>query len=229
MTEQLTFNVTLKPEATFATFYPGKNQQLVETLQTIAQNPGNNFIYMWGHQGVGKTHLLQACCELAQRSHMHAMYFPFEYLNQYHPSLFDNVEQSQLVCIDDLYKISGLPQWEEAFFDCYNRLFDHQKTLIITNNTAPKASQLQLADLISRLSATTVFHLLELTDKEKLIALQLHATSRGLTLSPEAGHYLLNHYPRDLPQLYALLNQLDQAALVHQRKLTVPFIKAVLH
>ncbi|MGC8519703.1 MAG: HdaA/DnaA family protein, partial [Steroidobacteraceae bacterium] len=35
-------------------------------------------------------------------------------------------------------------------------------------------------------------------------------------------------FPRDMAQLYALLDTLDEAALAAQRRLTVPFIREVL-
>jgi DnaA family protein len=40
--------------------------------------------------------------------------------------------------------------------------------------------------------------------------------------------YLQRRFPRDLPTLYQLLDTLDEAALAAQRRVTVPFIRAVL-
>jgi DnaA family protein len=34
--------------------------------------------------------------------------------------------------------------------------------------------------------------------------------------------------PRDMAHLYSFLDQLDQASLIAQRRLTVPFVKEVL-
>jgi DnaA family protein len=38
----------------------------------------------------------------------------------------------------------------------------------------------------------------------------------------------MRRLPRDMPALFDLLDQLDEASLVAQRKLTVPFVKSVL-
>jgi DnaA family protein len=38
----------------------------------------------------------------------------------------------------------------------------------------------------------------------------------------------LRRFPRDMHTLYELLDTLDEAALIAQRKLTVPFIRSVL-
>ena len=59
-------------------------------------------------------------------------------------------------------------------------------------------------------------------------ALSLRAAQRGLQLPPETAEYLLRRLPRDLSSLSALLDKLDEASLVAQRRLTVPFIRDVL-
>ena len=67
-----------------------------------------------------------------------------------------------------------------------------------------------------------------LDDAGRLQVLQLRAQGRGFELPDETGVYLLRRYPRDLPALCGLLERLDQASLVAQRRLTIPFVKAVL-
>jgi DnaA family protein len=47
-------------------------------------------------------------------------------------------------------------------------------------------------------------------------------------LPAETSEYLLRRMPRDLPSLFDVLDQLDEASLVAQRRLTVPFIRDAL-
>jgi DnaA family protein len=63
---------------------------------------------------------------------------------------------------------------------------------------------------------------------EKLQALQQRAARRGLTLSTEAGRYLVRHYGRNTNILFTALETLDQASMAAQRKLTIPFMRATL-
>jgi len=58
--------------------------------------------------------------------------------------------------------------------------------------------------------------------------LQTRARLRGLELPEETAVYLQRHYPRDMNSLMGLLDTLDLASLAEQRRLTVPFIRAVL-
>jgi len=52
--------------------------------------------------------------------------------------------------------------------------------------------------------------------------------ARGLELPDDTAQFLLRRFPRDLPSLFALLDTLDAASLVEQRRLTIPFVKTVL-
>ena len=61
-----------------------------------------------------------------------------------------------------------------------------------------------------------------------LAALACRARGRGLELPDETAQFLLRRFPRDLPTLFSLLDTLDTASLVEQRRLTVPFVKSVL-
>jgi len=59
-------------------------------------------------------------------------------------------------------------------------------------------------------------------------ALRLRAAQRGLQLPPETSEYLLKRMPRDLRSLFEILDELDEASLIAQRRLTIPFIRDAL-
>ncbi|MDB6084675.1 MAG: hypothetical protein JWN43_2556, partial [Gammaproteobacteria bacterium] len=50
----------------------------------------------------------------------------------------------------------------------------------------------------------------------------------GLQLPQETSEYLLRRMPRDLPSLFEILDHLDEASLIAQRRLTIPFIRDAL-
>ena len=59
-------------------------------------------------------------------------------------------------------------------------------------------------------------------------ALVLRARHRGLELPEETARFLASRARRDMASLHALLDRLDDQALVAQRRLTIPFVKDVL-
>jgi DnaA family protein len=67
-----------------------------------------------------------------------------------------------------------------------------------------------------------------LDEREQQEALQLRARLRGFELPEETSRWLQRRFPRNMRALYEILDTLDEAALVAQRRLTVPFIRSVL-
>lgn len=227
ITTQLTLPVNLRSDATFSNFYCGDNANLIKALHNFVAGDGERFIYLWGRKGVGCTHLLQACCHAFNVQHHSTMYLP---LNMPHllPEVLQDVESMDLVCLDDIDAVLGQKAWEESVLHFYNRARDDKVRLLIAGNIAPTQLPCNLADLRSRLSWGLTFQVIGLSDEQKLLALQVHASQRGLQLSREVGQFLLHHYSRDMPALFEMLNQLDHASLVAQRRLTIPFVKGVL-
>lgn len=227
MTTQLPLRLMLRETATFDNFYAGDNLPLLDALKALLRGDGERFIYLWGQPGVGRTHLLQACCHEMQTVAPGVMYLSLASA-QLSAEILQDLENRQLVCIDDVDAVLGNYVWEEALLHFYNRARDGGMRLVIAGNELPSRMTHCLADLRSRLSWGLVFHVAGLSDEQKIKALQIHAHERGIELSDDVGHFLLRHYPRDMSALFQLLNRLDQASLIEQRKLTVPFVRQVL-
>ena len=102
------------------------------------------------------------------------------------------------------------------------------RRLLIAASTSPRELPVKLADLKSRLTLALIFQMRPLSDEDKLRALQLRASRRGLHLTDEVGHFILTRGTRSMSALFDLLEQLDQASLQAQRKLTIPFLKETL-
>lgn len=228
---QLPLGVRLRDDATFANYYPGANAAALGYVERLCEADAGwteSLIYLWGGAGVGRSHLLQAACLRFEQRGEQAVYLPLAELADYGPELLDNLEQCELVCLDDLQAVAGRADWEEALFHLFNRLRDAGRRLLLAADTAPRELPIQLADLQSRLTLALVFQLQSLSDEDKLRALQLRASRRGLQLSDEVGRFILTRGERSMSALFELLERLDQASLQAQRKLTIPFLKETL-
>ncbi|WP_339414328.1 DnaA regulatory inactivator Hda [Pseudomonas sp. EA_35y_Pfl2_R5] len=228
---QLPLGVRLRDDATFANYYPGANAAALGYVERLCEADAGwteSLIYLWGGEGVGRSHLLQAAClRFEQRGEL-AVYLPLAEVVEYGPALLDNLEQCELVCLDDLDAVAGRSDWEEALFHLFNRLRDSGRRLLLAASSSPRELPVQLADLQSRLTLALVFQLQSLSDEDKLRALQLRASRRGLHLSDEVGRFILTRGERSMSALFDLLERLDQASLQAQRKLTIPFLKETL-
>ncbi|WP_300657341.1 DnaA regulatory inactivator Hda [Pseudomonas sp.] len=228
---QLPLGVRLRDDATFANYYPGANAAAlgyVERLCEAEAGWAESLIYLWGGAGVGRTHLLQAACLRFEQLGEPAVYLPLAELVEHGPNMLDNLEQFELVCLDDLDAVAGRSDWEEALFHLFNRLRDSGRRLLLSASSSPRELPVKLADLQSRLTLALVFQLQSLSDEDKLRALQLRASRRGLHLSDEVGRFILTRGERSMSALFELLERLDQASLQAQRRLTIPFLKEIL-
>jgi DnaA family protein len=222
--QQLSLGMRLQDRAVFTSFYPGNNTLVVGALQDLAAASGERSIFLHGAPGSGKSHLLQAVCAAVTGGG----YFPLGELAPLGAAVFEGAERLPLVAVDDLDAVAGDRHWDQALFRLYNELLQHDGRLLIAALRPPLQSGVALPDLRSRLAAMTAFVVQPLDEMQQRAALQLRAGLRGIELPEETLIYLQRRYARDMPRLHALLDRLDLASLAAQRRLTVPFIRAVL-
>ena len=244
MLNQLPLAFKLLDNATFASFFKGgNNQQVLFGLQQFLKSNENNndfsikenFLYLWGKSGVGKTHLLQAMCNYALENNIQAMYISLEQIANLKFSTNDNqydylsgLETIELLCLDDLQFIINHVELQEKVLYLFNKIRTLGNKLIISANISPLYIPLNLLDLKSRMSWGVTYLLSELSDSEKISALMMRAKQIGLDLRLEVAKFLLARIPRSTKDLFATLEALDSATLAAKRKLTVPFVKDFL-
>ena len=226
---QYTLAVTLPDDETLDSFYAAGQTEAVSMVKRYLQNSaGQPPLYLFGASGSGKSHLLYASCIYAQEHGLTSQLLALQDYQQLSPRLLDDLEQLGVVCLDNIQAIAVDLSWQIAVFDLYNRMVEQGKALIIVANQTPAQLGFKLADLVSRLHACQSLQLRLLTDDDKQKLLQQKAHQRGMELGDDVARFLLNRYERDIRSLVAILDQLDKASIVHQRKLTIPFIKSIL-
>ncbi len=228
--QQLTLSVGLNDEATIDSFYtPDSNRLTIKTLAGSLRNETDAMIYLYGADGCGRSHLLQATCHQAEQLGLSVVYLPLADMQLYNPAeIFEGLESQQVICLDDVHSIAGNNLWEREVFNLYNRVLGVGGHIIMAANCAPKALAVELPDLQSRLAQFLVLKIQTLDDGEKQNALQLRASIRGMQLDDDVVRYMLRHGRRDMAYLMQCLDSLDKASLNQQRRITIPFAKQTL-
>jgi len=222
--KQLPLGVRLHDRAIWASFQVAGSQQAVQGVKQLADAPATSMGWLWGAGGSGKSHLLQAVCAQLPGSG----YFPLQQMLSFGPAVLEGIEGLCCVCLDDVQALAGQPDWEAALFRLYVEIEARQGRLLLAADQPAVALPWALADLRSRCMALPHWGLQLLDEAQQRVALQTRAQLRGLELPDETAVYLQRHYPRDMNSLMSLLDTLDLASLAEQRRLTVPFIRAVL-
>lgn len=227
MTTQLTLNIKLRDDATFANFITETNGELLRHLEMVTKGEGEQCSYIWGMPGTGKSHLLQACCHHAIKNKLSAIYIPLTQDNL-RPDVLEDLEEINVICLDDIETVIGNSNWEEGIFHLFNRVREAGRHLVISASEPPNNLHCVLPDLQSRLSWGLVFKLQALDDEQKQQVLYTRAKARGIDVPASTVQYLLNNYSRDVGYLLGVLEQLDQESLRTHHKLTIPFVKKVI-
>lgn len=225
---QIPLQFKLQDTLTFENFEAGTNQAVLDALQNQPTGGDTLLLYLWGQQGAGCSHLLQAACHQAGEQHRSTMYLPMDELCELEPAVLDGVESMDLVCLDHLHAIAGKKEWEEAIFHLFNRMQEQSTALLVGANQPPRGLALQIADLQSRLASCAVFQVMGLSDADKMRLLRDKAEEKGVELNEEAAQYILNRSKRSVDELLKNLDFLDQSSLSAGRRLTIPFIKQVM-
>jgi DnaA family protein len=223
---QLALPLQLADHAVFDTFLAAGNEPVVDYLRSLPDAAPGQGAWIWGAPATGKSHLLQATCE---RFGDRAAYLPLAAVADAGPALLEGVDSRQLVCVDDVDRVAGNDPWERGLFALCNAVIEAGHHLVASAAAAPRETGIVLADLRSRFQRLATFHIRGLDEAGRMQALQLRASHRGLELPDDTARFLMTRSRRDMRSLYELLDRLDLEALRAQRKLTIPFVRDVLH
>ena len=144
--------LSLNPKFSFENFVVGSSNQFAHAAaHAVAQSPSRSYnpLFFYGGTGLGKTHLMHAIGRTLQTNFpsMRIVYTTAErFMNEMiHCIRTDRMNHFQkhyrsadVLLVDDIHVIAGKERTQEEFFHTFNELYDHQKQIVISSDSAPK-------------------------------------------------------------------------------------------
>lgn len=158
----------LRPEFTFENFVVGESNRFAYTeARQVANSPYASFnpLYIMGHVGLGKTHLMQAIGHYVLDNNIKANVI-YTSANQFADDYFratatkkaedmisfsNYYEQADLLLVDDIQFLENKEKTQEEFFKCFDYLHEHNKQIVVTSDR-PASDLKIMARLKSRFS-----------------------------------------------------------------------------
>ena len=214
---QLIFDFAERGYPGFDKFLGTENAELVYVLQ----HKHDPFIYVWGEEGAGKSHLLRAWVAQALDAGKKAVY-----IDAAATPLTEAAVEAEYLAIDQIEKLGNEEQ--ALLFAVFNRFRNSGKGFLLLSSEHTPQQLVIREDLRTRMAYCLVYEVKPLTDQEKIDALVSMAAARQVTIDPEIFEYLLNHWRRDMDSLMQMLDTLDNYAVTMGKRITLPLLRQLL-
>ena len=222
-------------EYTFDNFIVGTSNKFAHAACTaVAQNPVNayNPLFIYGHSGLGKTHLLYAITnEVSRRNpHYNIIYVKGEeFTNQMIESISrglntqfrERYRKADMLLIDDIQFIAGREATQEEFFHTFNALYEDRKQIIMTSDRPPKEIQTLEERLRTRFEWGLIADV-QPPDYELRIAIMKNkAEALGREFPNDVLEFLAEHLTNNVRQIEGAVKKISAFSYLNGSPITV--------
>ena len=233
---------SLNERYTFESFVVGSCNQFAHAAsRAVAEMPARTYnpLFIYGGVGMGKTHLIHAIGhELLKRApNQRIVYTSSErFMNQLitcirtdRMSLFhQHYRSADVLLVDDVHILANRERTQEEFFHTFNELYDHQKQLVLSSDSAPKNT----TGLVDRLRSRFEWGLLvdvQAPDLEtKMAILDKKAEQEGIQLPEDVRVFIATKTRSNVRELEGALIKLLAYSSVTNEQVTIDMARQVL-
>ncbi len=210
-----------KDEYTFDNFIEGESNKFVKAACLAVSKDPNYFnpLFIHGHSGLGKTHLLYAVINELHKNHpsLKIVYKTceefmnelIEAISKAETSTFkDKYRKIDVLLIDDIQFIAGKVATQEEFFHTFSSLYEADKQIILTSDRPPKDIQPLEDRLRSRFEGGLIAEVLPPSFELRTAIIKKKSSSMNLLISNELVDYMAERLQRNIRQIEGVLKRL---------------------
>ena len=206
---------------TFNNFIVGSSNKFAKAAcEAVAKEPCTyNPLFIYGHPGLGKTHLLYAVTHYIKKHHKH-LRFVYKKCETFMNELIEAINEgttaefkekyrsADVLLIDDIQFIAGKEATQEEFFHTFSALYELDKQIILTSDRPPKEIK-PLEDRLRTRFESGLIADINPPDLELRIAIIKKKSSQmGFDIPQDIIHYLAERLRDNVRQIEGVLKRL---------------------
>jgi chromosomal replication initiator protein len=217
------------------------NQFAHAAARAVANSPSRSYnpLFIYGGVGMGKTHLMHAIGTelLDQYPSMRIVYTSSErFMNEMisciksdrMPTFHRYYRSADVLLIDDIHILGGKERTQEEFFHTFNELYEHQKQIVISSDSAPKSTPGLVERLRSRFEWGLMVDIQPPDLETKMAILDKKAENEGVTLPEDVRVYIATKTKSNVRELEGALVKLVAYSSVTGTPITLAMAQQVL-
>ena len=217
------------------------NQFAHAAARAVADSPSRSYnpLFIYGGVGMGKTHLMHAIGRelLDKYPSIRVVYTSSErFMNEMilclrtnrMPSFQRHYRSADVLLVDDIQILAGKERMQEEFFHTFNELYDHQKQIVLSSDSAPKSTSGLVERLRSRFEWGLMVDVQPPDLETKMAILDKKAELEGVVLPEEVRIYIATKTKSNVRELEGALIKLIAYSSITNSPVTLPMAQQVL-
>ena len=241
--EEAQFDSQLQTCYTFENFVEGASNKMPRSVAcSLAENPRQqtfNPLFIYGHSGVGKTHLATAIGLRCKQKypHMRVLYVSAylmsqQYVDAYKENKINDFmhfyQTIDMLIVDDIQEFQGMKGSLNAFFHIFNHLRLNGKQIILTCDRPPVELQAIEERMLTRFKWGLQCEIEMPNEQLRYDILRAKLRRNGLTISDEVVRYIARHVGESVRDLEGVINSLMTQSILLGRDIDMAMAEDVV-
>ncbi len=207
---------------TFNNFITGpSNKFAYAAAMNVANNPGKayNPLFIYGHSGLGKTHLLMAIMDEIKKNNPNAdiIYTSAEHftndlvnhIGNHNTHIFHEKYRScDVLLVDDVQFISRGEQVQEEFFHTFNALTSNGSQIVLTSDRPPKEMMTLEERLRTRFEMGLIADIQPPTLETRMAIVKKKALDHEIELSDDVIKFIADNIKKNIRQIEGIIKRI---------------------
>lgn len=227
---------------TFANFITGpSNKFAYAAAMNVANNPGRHYnpLFIYGHSGLGKTHLLMAIMNEIKNENPNAdiIYTSAEHftndlvhhIGNHNTHIFHEKYRScDVLLVDDVQFISRGDQVQEEFFHTFNALTSNGSQIVLTSDRPPKEMMTLEERLRTRFEMGLIADIQPPTLETRMAIVKKKAADHDLELSDDIIKFIADNIKKNIRQIEGIIKRIKAYQDVEGVKVNLALAKRAI-